>query len=65
MSLVLQPSANIIVYGDFNAHDTEWLCHTHTADVAGLFCQEFAMAQDLTQIVDFPTRIPGCDDNQP
>ena len=34
-------------------------------NVAGLFCQEFAMAQDLTQIVDFPTRIPDRDDQQP
>ena len=23
------------------------------------------MAQDFTQIVDFPTRIPDCDDHQP
>ena len=35
-----------MVCGDFNAHNTEWLCHSHTTDVAGLFCQEFAMAQD-------------------
>ena len=34
-------------------------------DVAGLFCQEFAMAQDLTQIVDCPTHIPDCDDHRP
>ena len=27
-------------------------------------CQEYAMAQDLTQIVDFPTRIPDRDDPQ-
>ena len=54
-----------MVCGDFNAHNTEWLCHSHTTDVAGLFCQGFAMAQDLTQIVDFPTRIPDRDDHQP
>ena len=57
-ALILQPSANIIVCGDFNAHNTEWLCYSPTTNVAGLFCQEFAMAPDLTQIVDFPTRIP-------
>ena len=33
-------------------------------DVAGLFCQEFAVAQDLL-IVDFPTHIPDRDDHQP
>ena len=63
--LVLQPSANIMVCGDFNAHNTELLCHSHTTDIAGLFCQEFAMAQDLTQVVDLPTRIPDRDDHQP
>ena len=52
-ALILKPSVNIMVCGDF------------TTDVAGLFCQEFAMAQDLTQIVDFPTRIPDRDDHQP
>ena len=46
----------------FNVHNTEWLRHSHTTDAAGLFCQEFAMAQDLTQI---PTCIPDCDDHQP
>ena len=29
------------------------------------FCQKFTMSQYLTQIVDFPTRIPYCDDHQP
>ena len=56
-ALILQPSANIMVCDDFNALNTEWLSHSHTTDVAGLFCQEFAMVQDLTQIVDFPTHI--------
>ena len=54
-----------MVCGDSNAHNARWLCHSHTTDVAGLFCQEFAMAQDLTQIVDLPTRIPDHDDHQP
>ena len=64
-ALILHPSANIMVCGDFNAHNTEWLGHSHTTDAAGVFCQEFALAQDLTQIVDFPTRIPDCVDHQP
>ena len=65
MALILQPFANIMVCGEFNAHKTEWLCHSHTTVVAGLFCQVFAMAQDLTHIVDFPTRIPDRDNHQP
>ena len=52
-----------MVCGDFNAQ--KWLCHSHTTDVAGLFCQKFAMAQDLTQSVDFPTHMLDRDDHQP
>ena len=63
-ALILQPSANIMVYGDSNAHNTEWFGHSHTTDVAALFCQEFAMARELSQIVDVPTRIPARDDHQ-
>ena len=54
-----------LIFQPFNAHNTEWLCHSNSTDVAGLFCQELAMAQDLTQNVDFPTRIPDCADHYP
>ena len=30
---------NIMECGDFIAHNIERLCHSHTSDVAGLFCQ--------------------------
>ena len=55
-ALILQPSANMMVCGDFKARNTLWLCYSHIT-VADLFWQEFAMAQDITQIVDFPTHI--------
>ena len=64
-NIILHPSANIMVCGDFNDHYTAWLRHSHTTDVAGLFCQEFAMTQDLTLIIDFPTHIPDRYDHQP
>ena len=64
-ALSIQPSANIFVCGDFNAHNTDWLIHSHTTDAAGISCHDFALSQDLTQIVDFPTRIPDRDDHQP
>ena len=37
-ALILHPSANIMVCGDFNAHNTEWLGHSHTT--VAVFCQE-------------------------
>ena len=46
-------SMPVTLSGNFNANNPEWLCHSHTTDVEGLFCQELDMAQDLTQIVDF------------
>ena len=64
-ALILHPSANIMVFGDFIANNNEWLGHSHTTDAAGVFCQEFALAQDLTQIIDFPTRFPDRVDHQP
>ena len=63
-ALILQPSANIMVCGDFNTHNTEWLCHSQPLMLQVCFVK-FAMSQDLTQIVDFPTRIPDRDDHQP
>ena len=62
-ALIFQPLANIMVCGDFNANNTNWLPHSHTTDVASLFCEGFAMAQDLAQIVDSPT--PDRADHQP
>ena len=61
-ALIIHPSANIMVCGDFNGHNTEWLYHSHVTNLAGLFCQLFAMAQDLAQIRDFHIRIPYRDD---
>ena len=64
-ALMLHPSANIMVCGDFNAHNIEWLKYPHAADIAGIYSTEDALAHDLTQMIDFPTRIPDRDDHQP
>ena len=44
-ALILQPSANSMVCGDFSAHDTEWLCHSiplmlQVCFVKSLLCQK-------------------------
>ena len=64
-ALIRHPSANIICCGDFNAHNKEWLVHSHVTNTAGIFCHDFAVSQDLTQIIDFPTRIPARVDHDP
>ena len=52
------PSASIHVCGDFNVHHQEWLVHSNKTTAEGRHCHEFALAYDLTQIVDKPTHIP-------
>ena len=52
------PSSNVFVFGDFNAHHSDWLSHSDGTNLAGERCFNFALSQDLTQLVNFPTRIP-------
>ena len=56
--LSVHPSASIHLCGDFNVHHQEWLVHSNKTDREGRYCHDFALAYDLTQIVDEPTHIP-------
>ncbi|XP_063540969.1 uncharacterized protein LOC134749894 [Cydia strobilella] len=58
------PSAEIIVLGDFNAHNAEWLGSSKT-DHAGRSVYNFALAYGLTQLVTAPTRIPDVEGHEP
>ena len=53
--LSINPSANVFVSGDFNIHHKDWLTYSGGTDRSG----------DLTQMVNFPTRIPDCDSHSP
>ena len=64
-ALAKHPSANTFVFGDFNVHHTNWLTHSRGTDRPGEGCYNFALSQDLTQIVSFPTRIPDCGGQEP
>ena len=59
--LSINPSANVFVFGDFNAHHKDWLSYSGGTDRPGELCYMFSISNDLTQIVNFPTRIPDCD----
>ena len=61
--LSINSSANVFVFGDFNVHHKDWL--TCGADRHGELCYNFSISNDLTQIVNFPTRIPDCDSHSP
>ena len=57
----MNPSAHVFVFGDFTVHHKNWLTHSGGTDRPGELCYNFSISNDLTQIVNFPTRIPDCD----
>ena len=58
-SLILQyPSCEIIILGDFNVHNAEWLTYSKGANRAGIEAESFAIINGLTQLITSPTRIP-------
>ena len=63
--LSINLSANVFVFGDFNAHHKDWLAYSGGSDRPGELCYNFSFSKDLTQIVNFPTRIPDCDSHSP
>ena len=63
--LSINPSANVLVFGDFNVHHNDWLTHSGGTDRSGELCYNFSISNDLTQLVNFPTRIHDCDSHRP
>ena len=62
--LSINPST-VFVLGDFNVHHKDWLTYSSGTDQPGELYYNFSLSNDNTQIVNFPTRIPGCDSNSP
>ena len=63
--LLINPSANVFVFGDFNVHHKDWLTYSGGTDRPGQVCYNFSISNNLVQIVNFPTRIPDCDSHSP
>ena len=62
--LSINPSA-VFVFGGFNAHHKDSLTYSGGTDRPGELCYNFSISNDLTQMVNFPTRIPDCDSHSP
>ena len=62
--LSINPPA-VFVFGDFNVHHKDWLTYSGGTDRPGELCYNFSISNDLTQMVNFPTRIPDCDSHGP
>ena len=56
----INPSANAFVFGDFNVHHKDCLTYSGGTGRPGELCYNFSIPNDLTQTVNFHTRIPDC-----
>ena len=63
--LSVNPSANVFVIGDFNIHHKDWLTYSGGTDRPGELCYSFSISNDLTQMVNFRTRISDCHSHMP
>ena len=63
--LLINPSANAFVFGDFKVHHKDWLTYSGRTDRSGELCYNFSISDDLTQIVNFPTQISDRDSHSP
>ena len=63
--LLINPSANVFVFGDSDIHHKDWLTYSGGTDRPGELCYSFSTSNDLTQIVTFPIWIPCCDFHSP
>ena len=63
--LLINPSVTFFDFGDFNVHRKDWLTCFGGTDRPGERYYNFSISNDLTQMVNFPTRIPDCDFHSP
>ena len=63
--LSIHPSVNVFAFGDFNIDHKDWLTNSGGTDRPGQLCYDFSISNDLTQMVNYSTRIPNCDSQGP
>ena len=52
-------------FGDFNVHHKDWLTCCGGTDWPSEICYNFSLSNDLTKMVNFPTRIPDSGSHSP
>ena len=52
------PDAEVVLLGDFNVHNSNWLSCSRSTDSAGLELESFCILNSFDQLVSGPTRIP-------
>ena len=56
--LLINPSANVFAFEDFNVYHKDRLTYSGGTDQPGELCYNFSISNDLTQMVNFPTWTP-------
>ena len=49
------------LYLEANVHLKDWLTYSGRTGRPAELCHNFSISNDLSQMVNFPTRIPDCD----
>ena len=55
----------VFVSREINFHHKDWLIYSGETDRPGELYYNFSISNDLTQMVNVPTRIPDCDSHSP
>ena len=55
----------MFVFEDFNVPHKDWLTYSSGTNRSGQLCYSFSISNDLTQMINFPTRISHCDSHSP
>ena len=53
--------SDVFAFKDFNFHHKNQLTYSGGTDRFGELCYNFSISNKLTQIVNYPARIPHCD----
>ena len=53
----INPSLDVLVFGNFNVHHKDWVTHSGGTDRPGELCHNFPISNDLTQVVNFPIQV--------
>ena len=63
--LSINPSASVFVFGDFNVHHRNWFTYSGGTDRFGELSYNFSITNDLTQMLNFSTKILDCVSHHP
>ena len=63
--LSISPSANVFGFGGFDVNHMDWLTYSSGTDRPGRLRFNFPITNDLTQMINFPPRMPDSDSQGP